>query len=60
MKVKAPAAPVAAPIPRRDDALAAFRNEAILRRRRGGAADILTGAGGAEAAPVGVKALLGA
>lgn len=59
MKMKAPAAAVA-PIPRRDDALAAVRDDLRLRRRRGGAADILTGTGGAEAATVGVKTLLGA
>ena len=58
MKMSAPKQAVA-PIPRRDDALAAIRDEQRLRRRRGGAADILTGSDGAEAGPVGVKSLLG-
>lgn len=59
MKIKAPKQPAIAPIPRRDDALATFRQDQRMQRRRGGAADILTGTDGAEAAPVGVKALLG-
>ncbi len=59
MKIKAPKQPAIAPIPRRDDALATFRMDQRMQRRRGGAADILTGNDGAEAGPVGVKALLG-
>lgn len=59
MKIKAPKQPAVAPIPRRDDALATFRQDQRMQRRRGGAADILTGMDGAEAGPVGVKALLG-
>ncbi|MFN3991224.1 MAG: hypothetical protein ACK4IS_13310 [Erythrobacter sp.] len=59
MKIKAPPQPAVAPIPRRDDALAGFRKDQRLLRRRGSAADILTGSDGAEPGPVGVKALLG-
>lgn len=59
MKISGPKQPAVAPIPRRDDALAMFRSDQRMQRRRGGAADILTGANGAEAGPVGVKALLG-
>jgi hypothetical protein len=58
MKIGSPK-PSVAPIPQRDDALKAVRDEQRLSRRRGGAADILTGADGAEAGPVGVKQLLG-
>jgi len=46
------------PIPTRSDAAANARIDA-LRARRGGAADFLTGAAGAEAAAPGVKELLG-
>lgn len=59
MKFSSPK-PTVAPIPQRDDALKAVQAEQRLARRRGGAADILTGADGAEAGPVGVKQLLGA
>jgi len=59
MKVKAPKQAAAAPLPRRDDTLERVRRERELRRRRGGAADILTGVDGAEATPVGVKQILG-
>ena len=59
MKIGSPRQSATGPVPRRDDALASFRNEQRLRKRRGGAADILTSSDGAEAGPVGVKALLG-
>jgi hypothetical protein len=56
--LKAPRVPQAAPPPTRDDAadLAARQDE--LRRRRGSAADIVTGPAGAEAAK-GAATLLG-
>lgn len=46
------------PIPTRDDARAAIDANDELARRRGGAADILSGARGVEAPPGG-KATLG-
>ncbi len=49
-------APIAAPT--RSDAAAIARIDA-LRSRRGGAADFLTGSGGAEAEPISAKELLG-
>lgn len=52
-KVAAPGVPLAT----RDDAAATIDDE--LLRRRGGAADILTGATGAEAALSGGKLVLG-
>jgi hypothetical protein len=55
-KPKIPA-PVAAPT--RDDVAREAIKEDNLRKRRGGAADMLTGAGGAEAAATGVKTLVG-
>jgi hypothetical protein len=55
---KRPKIGASAPIPTRSDAAASARIDA-LRARRGGSADFLTGAAGAEAAPVGVKELLG-
>lgn len=56
---KKPKLPAPAPAPTRDDAARAAMKEDNLRKRRGGAADILTGAGGAEAAATGVKTLVG-
>lgn len=49
----------ASPTLSRDDTLRSLQKDDELRRRRGGAADILTGADGAEPAPAGAKALLG-
>lgn len=54
-KKKKPVAPV--PTATRDDAMTAVDDE--LLRRRGGAADILTGTTGAEAALSGGKLVLG-
>lgn len=56
-KPKAAAAPMAPAA--RDDTLRAIAQEDALSKRRGGAADILTGAGGAEAGPASAKDLLG-
>jgi hypothetical protein len=56
-KPKAPAVPLTQAT--RDDTLRAIAQDDTLARRRGGAADILTGAGGAEAGPVSAKDLLG-
>jgi hypothetical protein len=42
--------PKALPAPTRDDAMAQIQNEDELRRRRGAAADIISGSTGAEAA----------
>lgn len=47
------------PVATRDDTLRAISGEDALAKRRGGAADILTGAGGAEAGPSSAKQLLG-
>jgi hypothetical protein len=47
------------PAATRDDTLRAIGQEDALAKRRGGAADILTGAGGAEAGPSSAKDLLG-
>lgn len=47
------------PVAQRDDTLRAIGTEDALMKRRGGAADILTGAGGAEAGPASAKDLLG-
>ncbi len=55
---KRPKLPASTPIPTRSDAAEVARLDAI-RSRRGGAADFLTGAGGAEAAPASAKELLG-
>lgn len=55
---KRPKVPVPLPAPTRSDAAAVARIDA-LRSRRGGAADFLTGSGGAEAEPVSAKELLG-
>jgi hypothetical protein len=52
-------APAPLPTPTRDDVVDRMASEDELRRRRGGAADILTGQGGAEAAPSGGKQTLG-
>ncbi len=46
---KAPKLPSPAPTPTRDDARAQIAASDALRKRRGGAADTLTGSGGAEA-----------
>lgn len=43
----------------RDDVAKRIAQESILRQRRGGAADLMTGAAGAEAAPPGIVSLLG-
>lgn len=50
-----------APLPTvtRDDAIVAAQSADELRRRKGAAADIVTGTGGAEAAPTGGKLTLG-
>lgn len=56
---KKPKIPAPAPAPTRDDVARQAIKEDALRKRRGGAADILTGAGGAEAAAPGVKTLVG-
>lgn len=56
---KKPKLPAPAPMPTRDDAARAAMKEDNLRKRRGGAADILTGTGGAEAAATGAKTLVG-
>ena len=47
---KAPKLPAALPTPTRDDAAGVVANADDLRKRRGGAADVLIGTGG-EAAP---------
>lgn len=51
--------PAALPTVTRDDAVAQQRADDELRRRKGGAADILNGASGAEAALTGGKLVLG-
>lgn len=56
---KKPKAPKALPAPGRDDTLRSIAQEDALAKRRGGAADILTGVGGAEAGPASAKDLLG-
>jgi len=48
---KTPRLPAPLPTPTRDDAIGAIGATDELRRRRGGAADVLMGAGGAEVAP---------
>lgn len=58
LKPKTPELPAPIPVPSRDDARATIAAQDALRKRRGGAADILTGAGGAEAGATG-KATLG-
>jgi hypothetical protein len=56
MKMKNPPGPTAAVT--RDDAIGAAERDDELRKRRGGAADILTGNSGVEAGPTG-KTVLG-
>ena len=56
---KKPKVAAPAPVATRDDAVRAAMKDDELRKRRGGAADILTGASGAEAAAPGVKNLVG-
>lgn len=56
---KKPKLPAPAPAPTRDDVAREAIRDDELRKRRGGAADMLTGAGGAEAAATGVKTLVG-
>lgn len=57
---KAPKLPAQQPMQSTDDARNIVINQDALRRRRGGAADLLLGAGGAEAgAGVGGKDTLG-
>lgn len=58
LKPKRPKLAAPTPIATRSNAADVARVDA-LRSRRGGAADFLTGAGGAEAAPASAKALLG-
>ncbi|WP_374650317.1 hypothetical protein [Rhizorhabdus sp.] len=60
MLPKAPKLPTPTPAPTRDDAAAAIEAEDELRRRRGGAADILNGSSGVEPAMPGGKQTLGA
>lgn len=55
---KRPKMPAPLPVPTRSNAAERARIDA-LRSRRGGAADFLTGSGGAEAAPASAKELLG-
>ncbi len=55
---KYPKLPAPQPVATRDDAEAQLQGADALARRRGGAADIITGAGGAEAGKGG-KPLLG-
>lgn len=54
-----PKIPGLVPTVQRDDAAAATQRDDELRRRRGSAADMLTGAGGAEATGITAKALTG-
>jgi len=57
---KAPKLPAPLPTPTFDDAAAKTATSDELARRRGGAADVITGAGGAEASAGSTgKALLG-
>lgn len=56
---KAPKLPAPLPAPTTDDAAAQTNMQDELARRRGGAADVITGAGGAEASGGTGKALLG-
>lgn len=56
---KKPKLPAPLPSATRDDAAAMVAQEDELRRRKGGAADIITGTGGAEAALSGGKLVLG-
>jgi len=57
-KPKDPPKPL--PTVSRDDVISSIAKDDMLRRRRGGAADMLTGASGAElAAPSSAKDLLG-
>ncbi len=51
LKQKVPSLPAPIATPTRDDARAQISAEDALRKRRGGAADILTGTSGAEAPP---------
>lgn len=48
---KRPALPAPLPTPTRDAAAAAIASDDALRKRRGGAADILNSASGVEAGP---------
>ena len=56
---KAPTLPAPVPVATRDDAMSAIQTQDELARRRGGAADMITGAGGAEPTTPTGKALLG-
>jgi hypothetical protein len=58
-KPKQAALPKPLPTPLRDDARAIVERDDELRRRRGGASDIVNGLGGVEAAPTGGKTTLG-
>lgn len=57
--LKKPKIPSPLPTATRDDALRAIAQEDARGKRRGGAADIITGASGAEAGPGSAKDLLG-
>lgn len=59
LAAKTPKVPKPLPIATRDDARGLAERERELSRRRGGAADILTGTSGAEAGPGSAKELLG-
>lgn len=56
---KMPKLPAPLPTVQRDEAAATIQSEDEIRRRRGGAADIVTGAGGAEPAQATGKTTLG-
>ena len=53
-----PTAPEPTPTPTRDDTAKLVAKNDALARRKGAAADILTGASGAEAAPANVGRLI--
>lgn len=56
-KSKSPKIPGPVPVPTRDDARTEADQRTELARRRGGAADVVTGAYGAEAGPGGKTTL---
>lgn len=56
---KPPKIPSPQPVATPDDAAAAIQSQDELARRRGGAADVITGASGAEPSTPTGKALLG-
>lgn len=57
--LKKPKVPGAVRTPQRDDVADRMADEAMRQKRRGGAADLITGVKGVEAATGGVKSLLG-